>query len=191
MRAVSKELVRATILDAAEVCLAQQGLDKARMDAVAQRAGVAVGTIYNYFGGRAQLVRAVLVRRNTELDNRLTRALETPTSFSTAVEVLVREVFEHCAEHAAFFSLLLQSEDLVARPWGHGEGMRIVLRHMRRIEQATTERAVARSEVSLESELTVGCIRGGILHVLERDGDTEQWRETASLVTRFVLARSA
>jgi AcrR family transcriptional regulator len=185
MRAASKALVRAAILDAAEACFAEQGIDRAPMGEVARRAGVAVGTIYNYFGGRDALVRAVLDRRNGELDARLTRALVEPAPLPRAIEVLVHEVFDHCAEHAAFYSLLLQGETAVRRPPGHGPGMRIVLEHAKRVFAAATDDAA--SEVGLETDLTVGCIRGGILHALARGGDRDLWCAVAKDVTRFVL----
>jgi AcrR family transcriptional regulator len=188
MRAASKALVRGAILDAAEVCFAEHGLDKAPMGVVARRAGVAVGTLYNYFGGREALVRAVLERRNRELDERLIRAVVTPGPFATALEALVTEVFEHCADHAAFFSLLLQNEGIVRRPPGHGAGMRIVLRHVERIFTEATDTGSVRPQESLGVELVVGCIRGGILHALSHGGAHPLWRATAGQVTRFVLA---
>lgn len=192
VRSASKQLARAAILDAAEACFAEDGLDKARVGTIAQRAGVAVGTIYNHFGGRADLVRAVLQRRHQQLDDRLSRALANEVPFTAAVEILVKEVFEHCGQHAAFFSLILQDDRMVKRPPGHAEGMRTVLRHVRRaLDDAAAEGSIEASSVPLRTEIVVGCIRGGIIHALQSDGGPDLWRGTAARITRFVLAGCA
>ena len=58
MRAVSKlrdrlkETTEQSILAAAEEVFAETGLHGARMETIAQNAGVSVGTLYNYFNDR-------------------------------------------------------------------------------------------------------------------------------------------
>ena len=159
------------------------------MDEIARRAGVAVGTLYNYFGGRERLVRAVLERRHHELDARLAQLEDLALSLPVAVERIVGEVFEHCAQHAAFFSVILHDDRIVPRPGGHGEGMRIVLRHLgRAFEDAVRRGAIDETRAALDTELTVGCIRAGIIFVLARNGDETSWRDTAQRITSFVLA---
>jgi len=53
------------ILDAAERCLEQLGLDRFSMNDVAQQAGLSRGALYLHFGDRAGLVAAVLARLAT------------------------------------------------------------------------------------------------------------------------------
>lgn len=53
------------ILRAAEALLTRRGYADTAMEEVARRAGVAVGTVYNYFPSKAELVLALL-RRETE-----------------------------------------------------------------------------------------------------------------------------
>ncbi len=53
---------RARVLDAAEEVLAEQGLT-ARMDAIAARAGVGVGTVYRHFATKEALWQAIVVAR--------------------------------------------------------------------------------------------------------------------------------
>ena len=56
--------------------IAVQGLRAARTEDIASRVGVSVGTIYNYFTDRQQLVRALLDLRRQELLAGLDGALE-------------------------------------------------------------------------------------------------------------------
>ncbi|MHB1846044.1 MAG: TetR/AcrR family transcriptional regulator [Deltaproteobacteria bacterium] len=107
-----KVLVRDQILQAAEDVFAAQGLLVARMEEIAARAGVAVGTVYNYFSDRQALLSAVLDERTRELATKL-KALERQTRgqpFETRVEAFLRELLGHFDAQRALYSLLLQAE---------------------------------------------------------------------------------
>ena len=53
-------LVRDELLQAAESIFAEEGLQTAKVESIAARAGVSVGTVYNYFADRKALVDAVM-----------------------------------------------------------------------------------------------------------------------------------
>jgi AcrR family transcriptional regulator len=53
---------RARILEAAEVVFASQGID-APVDAIAEKAGVGVGTLYRHFPTKEQLCEAIVLER--------------------------------------------------------------------------------------------------------------------------------
>jgi len=63
------EATKQQILDAAEIEFAQQGLNGARVDAIAVRAGVAPRMIYYYFQSKEGLYQAVLQRPATLLQS--------------------------------------------------------------------------------------------------------------------------
>jgi AcrR family transcriptional regulator len=67
-----REQVTAAILDAAEEVLAARGLEGASTAAIAERAGVAVGTLYNYFPDRTALIESLFTVRRAEILPRLT-----------------------------------------------------------------------------------------------------------------------
>src|SRR5207248_3078430 len=62
------------ILDAALAVFDEEGLDRARLDDIARRAGIAKGTIYLYFPNKEALFREVL--RQTIGSGRLERGIE-------------------------------------------------------------------------------------------------------------------
>jgi AcrR family transcriptional regulator len=70
LRTRLREVTAATILDAAELVFSERGL-QARLDDVAAQAGVAVGTLYNYFADRQALVEALLAAHRANLRERL------------------------------------------------------------------------------------------------------------------------
>jgi AcrR family transcriptional regulator len=63
LRAEAKELFRDAILRAAEEELAEHGFHAARISDIAKRARVGVGTVYNHFAQKEDIVRALLLER--------------------------------------------------------------------------------------------------------------------------------
>lgn len=59
---------RARVVDAARALASEGGYDAVQMRAVADRAGVALGTIYRYFSSKDDLLAAVLVTWASELE---------------------------------------------------------------------------------------------------------------------------
>ncbi len=86
------------ILDAAVEVLAERGVT-APMEDIARRACVSKQTIYNHYGSKAELMRAVTARRVHEI----TASLEAP------------DAAEHPAEALAGFALGMLSSVLTAR----------------------------------------------------------------------------
>lgn len=106
-----KEATADAILGAAEQVFAEQGLHAARMEDIALRAGVSVGTLYNYFADRGAIFSELLESRRTELIRRVDDALgEGGASFELELESLFRSLFEHFEEHRPFLSIVLAGE---------------------------------------------------------------------------------
>jgi AcrR family transcriptional regulator len=66
-----REQVTAAILEATEDVIATRGLEGASIAAIAERAGVAVGTLYNYFPDRDELIASLFKQRRSDLAPRL------------------------------------------------------------------------------------------------------------------------
>jgi AcrR family transcriptional regulator len=107
-----REATNREILAAAERVFAEQGLDKASMAQIAERAGVAVGTLYNRFEDRDALLEAVLSDRRAELLEKLDRAAATAAgaAFRAQLVSFFATLFGHFDEHQAFLRLVLASE---------------------------------------------------------------------------------
>ncbi len=107
-----RETARLAILDAAEAAFAAHGLEGARVDDIAAAARVSVGTLYNYFGDRQQLLEALLDSRRQEVLSRLDDVLAEGESapFASLLENFVRALFSHFDAHRPLFQLLLEQE---------------------------------------------------------------------------------
>lgn len=103
---------RDAILVAAERALAEHGARGAKMEVIAQAAGIAVGTLYNYFADRQELIDALLELRRSELIARLDAALEESAEqpFEGRLQAFLGAALSHFREHREFIALLVHDE---------------------------------------------------------------------------------
>jgi AcrR family transcriptional regulator len=107
-----RETTWIALLDAAEEVAADEGVSGASIQAIAGRAGTAVGTVYNYFHDRTGLLRALFSRRSDELyaaiDASTRRHVRDP--FERQLEVFVRTVFAYFDGRRAFVRICLEAQ---------------------------------------------------------------------------------
>ncbi|RKH70962.1 TetR/AcrR family transcriptional regulator [Corallococcus aberystwythensis] len=117
LRSRMKEATADAILAAAAAVFARDGLHAAKMESIAEQAGVSVGTLYNHFTDRAALLDALRVKRRQVMLERLDAA-QAPVAKRPAREQLrafVTAVFAHAAEQDAFVRTLVQLPEDPAR----------------------------------------------------------------------------
>src|ERR1700722_13834938 len=105
-------LVRDELLQAAESIFAEEGLQTAKVESIAARAGVSVGTVYNYFADRQALVDAVMEWRRQDLLLRL-EGLDAETKgqpFHSRLEKLLSALLDYFQAQRPYFLLMLQAE---------------------------------------------------------------------------------
>ena len=98
-----REQHRQEILDAAEEIFAARGLDEATIEEIAKKADFAVGSIYNFFSGKNDLVYQVLMRlfkiRVAEIEEAVIPKIADPI---VALRTLVDLWVSHHIRHGAF-----------------------------------------------------------------------------------------
>lgn len=114
LRSQLRESVSIAILEAAEDLIAAKGIQGAPLAQIAKRAGVAVGTLYNYFADRDALIRALFDMRRTTLHPQLRAAVakspELP--FEDRLRAFVRDVFAVLDAHRKFIKVALETEHI-------------------------------------------------------------------------------
>jgi AcrR family transcriptional regulator len=112
LRASFKATVTEAILDAAEELAAEVGVPATNLQAVAKRAGVAVGTIYNHFEDRSELFAELFARRRQELLNALDAASKkTATArFDAQLESYVSTVLSFFDTRRTFLRLAMEGQ---------------------------------------------------------------------------------
>ncbi len=105
-----REETARSILEAAEAVFSEEGL-QARMESIAARAGVAVGTLYNHFEHRDGLVSALIRARRDALLARIDAALAAAAGRGAADQLrgFLGAVAEHARAHGPLLSMLSQA----------------------------------------------------------------------------------
>lgn len=128
----SKQKV-ARILDAAQQLLVSEGAAGFNTNALAKRAKVGVGSVYEYFPNKQAIVAALIERLSeAETDAMLERFAHTEQlPLADAVRVLVAALFElYRRNHAVYRQLWAMAS--APRQVGHRPGERMVMEQMRR-----------------------------------------------------------
>jgi AcrR family transcriptional regulator len=101
-----------TIANAAESVFAAEGLYAAHVEDIARRAGVAVGTLYNYYKDRDAILAGLLRMRREAFLTRVDAALDSALdrNIREQITAFVRVKVSFLAEHRTFFRILFDGE---------------------------------------------------------------------------------
>ena len=168
-----REVVHDAILQAAEEEFSAEGLHTARMERIAARAGVAVGTLYNHFKDKDALLKALLTSRREELVARLDGALKSTQGapFRDRLEGYLRALLEHFEAHRSYLAVVVQAEHarVAQMPTVVGSPsptMREVLQRAELLVKAGIEEKVLRPD---HAELLPAILHGMVRSVLLLD----------------------
>jgi AcrR family transcriptional regulator len=101
------------ILEAAAQIIGSRGLEGFTTNAVAERAGVSIGSLYQYFASKDALMAALIERQQGRQAISVATAiaaLEPGASLETAVRVIVRGAMQHHADDPLFASAIDHEE---------------------------------------------------------------------------------
>ncbi|MES2642873.1 MAG: TetR/AcrR family transcriptional regulator [Myxococcota bacterium] len=120
-----REQAREELLAAAGRVFERDGVKEARIDAIAAEAGVSVGTVYNLFGDRDGLVRAVMERGRDAIFARVRQYLESTVErpFEERLHTVVHLLIGQMRAHWSTLRLLAQ-QDVPTGCVGAAAGMR-------------------------------------------------------------------
>jgi AcrR family transcriptional regulator len=101
----ARALFRNAILDAAEAVFAERGFHGARIQDIAEKARIAVGTVYNHFAQKDDVLSALLEERTEAMLAALSASGATAPSFGELLRVRVARMLAYVEEHRAFFAI--------------------------------------------------------------------------------------
>ncbi len=161
------------ILDAAETVLAAEGLHRAGMNAIAARAGVSVGTLYNHFRDRDELVAALFEARRAALlsgvDDALAAAQRAP--FAAQLRALVAGQLGFFVARRAFVKLALDNESPPPAAGRLHVMQQLALRTSKVVQRGISQRALAPDPHGLWPGALQGLLKAVMLRML--DGELE------------------
>jgi AcrR family transcriptional regulator len=146
-----RDAVRDHILDAAHRVIVRDGLAQASTRSIAEEAGVAIGTLYNYFEDRLELVAQSMLRRARVLSGPL-HQLPSSAGSGTVADNLRRFA-------SALSDMLDRLIPLFAAAFSDGELLEAIRRTMAGGHGSSGPFAVHPIEAYLEAEQALGRVR--------------------------------
>ncbi len=101
-----KALMKSAIYEAAVEILTHDGFDAMTMDHVAEQAGVAKGSLYNYFPNKLELLRFVRVKSFEPLEERVQTILDSETDALQKLRLMFLAWFEYLDARRRLFNFL-------------------------------------------------------------------------------------
>jgi len=162
IRSELRESVSIAILEAAEELIALKGLQGAPLAKIAKRAGVAVGTLYNYFADRDALVRALFEMRRATLRPQLQAAVGVAGApFEVRLRAFMHDVLAAFEEHRKFVKVAIEAEHLKLSPSNTSQDLGVAIRAL--VAVGVKERVIAAAHDELLSLVIAGAIRALVL----------------------------
>ena len=161
------------------------------MEEVAQKARVAVGTIYNLIGDRDALVAEILRIRNEQVVALLdaTREQVRDRPFREQAQACMTELLSYCREHRRFLRVVLESERGPACAHKRlSQEMISKIRELYRdvVALGITEGVLRPSVRELGPAMLMGMMREVILMDVESDPTTSASERVSELLSMFV-----
>jgi AcrR family transcriptional regulator len=190
-----KETTLQAVLTAAEEVFADAGLHDAHMGEIAERAGVAVGTLYNHFADREALLAGLAEERFKEMiadmDIALKATAEQP--FEPRVRALVVAMLTYYERHWKFMQIFLQGE--TGRYQRTFPTLVEAMRHKTRevhsrveklIAQGVREKAIRPETSDLAAFFLIGVLRSLVMRRLYHDPNKGLLVEADRLLAAFL-----
>lgn len=166
------------LLDAAAVVFARDGA-AVRIEDVAAEAGVAVGTVYNYFADRTELIRAVLESRTkgllADLDAVVQSAESGTAGFEQALTRFVEAMIQHVEANRVLIAAILDEQlqhGMDAKAVSHRESKfeQILARAEVLMSKGLKAQALRKGEPAVYAALLLGMFRGLVMGSLAKHG---------------------
>jgi TetR/AcrR family transcriptional repressor of nem operon len=161
---------RQAILDGAASLLVTRGLAATSVDAVAQRAGIAKGTVYLYFASRSDLLAALRGRYAQGLADQAQSILEhadpaDPVSVTGAVDRLAAELLGYVHANRRLYHILFHQAA------GHHEQATEPLRDLvtSLLSQAIAQGALTPADPGLLARFLLDGLHGALLPLAHHD----------------------
>ena len=174
IRSQTRETVSTAILEAAEDLIAAKGLSGAPLLQIAKRAGVAVGTLYNYFEDRDDLIRALFEMRRATLrpQVRAVMAKGGELPFEQRLHAFVRDLFEVYETHRKFIKVAIETEHLKLTPSTQAQDVQTAIAEL--VKAGVKEKVVAPTRADMLPLVVAGALRAVVLERIRQNRKLEE-----------------
>jgi AcrR family transcriptional regulator len=146
LREQQRATYREAILDAAERVFAARGFTGVRMSDVAAEAGMATGTLYNYFENKGEILGSLILARGNDLLRELEATHEAERDPLARIQRMVVATFDYVEKHRAGYKMLVEMAptEVALRQFGGPGMLEIQARYLALFEAAVAVAVRAR-----------------------------------------------
>jgi AcrR family transcriptional regulator len=146
LREQQRATYREAILDAAERVFAARGFTGVRMSDVAAEAGMATGTLYNYFENKGEILGSLILARGNDLLRELEATHEAERDPIARIERMVQATLDYVEKHRAGYKMLVEMAppEIALRQFGGPGMLEIQVRYLALFETAMAAAVRAR-----------------------------------------------
>jgi AcrR family transcriptional regulator len=169
LRSQLRESVSTAILEAAEDLIAAKGLSGAPLLQIAKRAGVAVGTLYNYFEDRDALIRALFEMRRATLRPQLKAAVSRGADlpFEQRLRAFVRDLFEVYEANRKFVKVAIETEHVKLTPSTNNQDVNNAIAEL--VKAGVKEKVIAPSRADMLPLVIAGALKSVVLERISKN----------------------
>lgn len=160
----AKALFRNAILEAAEQVFAERGFHGARIQDIAEQARIAVGTVYNHFEQKEDVLRALLEERSEELFAEFAPLPTDPADFEGKLAARFTRMLRHIQRHHSFLVVAAENGLFAKTAAGALGGKRV--KHIERFRASLrelVEEGLASGELEPHDPTHLTLFLGGML----------------------------
>ncbi|MCE9597065.1 MAG: TetR family transcriptional regulator [Spirochaetia bacterium] len=155
------------ILTAALTLFSQKGYDGTPVPEIAEAAEVGVGTIYRYFGDKADVVNSLYSSWKLRMQKQMLQGLEPTLDHQTGFKLLCRHVLEFAREHPVAFTFL---ETHNHQPYLNRSSLKIETTFMDFIQSFVREGQRKKRIRSVDPDLLIALVYGALVGVFKLTG---------------------
>ncbi len=175
LRARLRHAVHESLLEATERSIVEDGVEAASLQAIARRAGVAVGTIYNYFHDRQELFRELFSKRRSEMLSAIDAGMKSAEGepFRKQLERFAHVLLSHYDGRRQFMRVVFASEPLRLQMMCDKAGrmrpyaQELNARAERVMRVGVSEGAVREEDVALFTTVFTSILKGVLVTALD------------------------
>lgn len=178
-----KESTREAILQAAvEIIISNPG--ELRMEDIANRAGVAIGTLYNYFENRQMLIDTIIEKRRSAAETFVRQSMEKTEGMDiiARLENLFETLFSFLEKHKTVTHHSLQVKETSDSKSGSRSFMAILSDYSRDIIQTALQRKEIRQEYSDIYQIVVS---GYLRSIFQKAEDNERLERVEDIARKM------
>lgn len=140
-----KDKTRARLFGVATELFGEKGFGATTVDEIAERAGVAKGTVYYHFGSKVELVEALIAEGLEPLERQMREVVAGTGSAREALEALVRAELAFIRDNRQFAKLVVTELWREDRVWR--ETLMLIRQRIVSVIREQVERGIAEGEL--------------------------------------------